>query len=167
MKTFIVDGYNFAHAIPEFSKSLEKNLQAGRDALVKACMQYVSGRAHAFRIVIVFDGSDRFADMPSFDAPGLSVIFTASREKADDRILEMIQETKRPEDFFIVSDDNYVFNHSRSLRARGVTCAEFYAGLTRKKDDAKNKAVTREKPALREDIARKITEEYKRRLGIP
>ena len=166
MRTLILDGYNVIHAIPSFNRELQKSLEAARNALIQACKNHRLVRKDIARVYIVFDGRDKFWDMPPGDDCGISVLFTSSGQNADDRILELIEEKGKDGSFVVISNDTYVFNHSRALGAKVISAGEFENEL-RKAGSSKSKNPGKSKDAgLPEHQTRRITEEYKRHLGI-
>ena len=162
-RTLILDGYNVIHAIPELERRLEVSLQASREALLRFCEAYRASRGDIRKIVIVFDGKSEYDGLPSGSRPGVEIIFT-SGETADERILELIQDSKNTDSFIVVSNDNYVSNNSRAMRTSVVRVSEFRAAVSG--TGKPRGAGPGPKAGLPDHAARKITDEYRRHLGI-
>jgi len=161
---YVLDGYNVIYAVPECKRKLDQSLEAAREYLIHCCAGYTESRKD-LSIFIVFDGKSDFWDMPIPGKNQVKVIFTQNNEKADDRILEMLRDTKFKGEVTVVSRDNYVYNHSRAFCAKVISPEEFFAGLTKKRDSVKSNAPGDSK-SLPPGSAKEITEEYKRHLGI-
>ena len=160
MKVLVLDGYNVIHAIPELEKFLDVSLESARNALVRMCESVAASRGDFGRIDVVFDGRDEFTFLPDLRLGRVRIIFSGSDEKADGRILELIKEEKAS--FLIVSDDRDVYHGGRDHSADVMKTAEFYRRYVSKIKEARPA-----KPLpLSRETAQKITEEYKRHLGL-
>jgi len=166
MKVYVLDGYNVIHAVPEFERCLDKSLEAARKALISQCVRFKGQRGDITKIVIVFDGQEAYQDFPEEDYSGVHIIFSNSKEKADDRILTLLEQSPKVDSFIIVSNDNYVFNNSRALGARGISVAAFFADVEKKLKGPQKKSQSSEGRKISPQQAADITEEYKRQLGI-
>ena len=166
MNIFIFDGYNVIYAVPDLRKKLDRSLEAARDGLLSYCARLKSRRGGIGGIYVVFDGDERFSRFPAGSvSASAQVIFTQRKEEADDRILSMIRKDGGKNSFIIVSNDNYVFNNSRVHGACVISVAEFCALLEPASGKPKSGPETPAK-VLPLDKAKKITEEYKKHLGI-
>src|SRR5512134_3076822 len=83
---YIVDAYNVIHKIKRLETLLDKDLRAGRDALVTLCARRAAERGDISNIILVFDGKSQFNDLPEISLPKLKAVFTETDEDADDRI---------------------------------------------------------------------------------
>ncbi|MBL7070559.1 MAG: NYN domain-containing protein [Candidatus Omnitrophica bacterium] len=117
-KTFIIDGYNVIHKIPELCAKLEESLESARDALVIEIQSWKRRYADS-KAYIVFDGKneDIFDDLPT-RILGIDCVFTRSKESADDRIISMVRNAEAPSLITVISDDNQVRNGCRMQGAQ-------------------------------------------------
>ena len=117
MKIIILDGYNVIHKIPEIELNLEKSLLAARVALA-AYMSNWRNNHPGVKVYIVFDGrKDAEQGSSLIKIGGIDCIFTHTKREADDHIIDMVRNTKKPSEITVVSDDNKVRNN---CRAHGV-----------------------------------------------
>ena len=164
MVTLVLDGYNVIHAVPELERQLDRSLEAAREALVRLCQAYRSGRGDVARLVVVFDGDEQYAQRPEVDRGGVTVLFTRRQEEADERILQLVRADGGRSRFVIVSNDTYVFNNARAIGARVIPVSEFYAKLRPVSPGRPARRDATDKPALSPFEAQRITEEYRRHL---
>ncbi len=164
-KTLILDGYNVIHAIPELERLLDVSLQAAREGLIRLSEQYRSSHGDIRKIVIVFDGKSEYDGLPSGSRAGVEIIFS-SGESADERILELIQTAKNTDSFIVVSNDNYVSNNSRAMRTSVVPVSEFRNASAGKSNPRAASGRSGPKTGLTDHAAQKITDEYRRHLGL-
>lgn len=164
---YILDGYNIIHKIPALEKQLEKNLQSARDALLRFCKSLLQSRGDVEKITVVFDGaSDVFSDAEAWGS--VEVIYTATGEDADDRILDYLKKisTRR---VIVVSDDNYVCNNARAMKARIISGTDFFSGKTRLSGAKKTNRLSKgNEPGKKISVQdqNKITNEYADYLGL-
>ena len=117
-KTFLLDGYNVIHRLPELTAKLDESLAAARNALEMRMAEWRRSRANA-RIIIVFDGRDDvFSDCSHAKLYGIDCIFTAAKEAADDRIIRMVRNSDAPSGVTVISADNRIRNSCRAHGAR-------------------------------------------------
>ncbi len=105
----IIDGYNLIRQ-SEFLGGLERrNIQAGRDALVKMLTAYRRIKHH--NITVVFDGISALYDCPFRDRiQGVTIVFSRYGESADAVIIRMA--AKEKEKAVVVSSDQDIIRHS-------------------------------------------------------
>ncbi|MCX5716499.1 MAG: NYN domain-containing protein [Candidatus Omnitrophica bacterium] len=125
MQTLIVDAYNVIHAIPELEEMLDESLQAARLALVRLLSDFKNSRKDIERVYIVFDGKGDMYDEQESAGSGITAFYTQKGKDADRKIMEIIKDSKDPAGITVVSNDNFVYNNSRSLGARIKTVKEF------------------------------------------
>ena len=117
-KTFIIDGYNVIHKIPELEAKLEESLESARKALAMEISDWKRKYADA-KVYIVFDGKNE--DIPDYSHTkicGIDCIFTRSEESADDLIINMVRHSEDSSVITVISDDNRVRNSCRAYRAQ-------------------------------------------------
>jgi len=166
MSIYILDGYNVIYAVPELKKKLDQSLEAARDGLLGCCAGLSGRRGDIQRIYVVFDGNEDFAHLSNCRHDRISVLFTRQKEEADDRILELIRKDTGRHSFIIVSNDNYVFNNSKAHGAKVISVSEFYALVEKPQKGNRKDKIEIPNKALSADRAKKITEEYRKHLGI-
>jgi|LSQX01.2.fsa_nt_gb predicted RNA-binding protein with PIN domain len=122
----IIDGYNLAHRTPNFRKMLSINLESGRECLIRYCAQWRASRRDVSDIYIVFDGSSSVGQMGDDQFHrSVRVIYTATGETADERIIKLVESMRLSCNLFVVSDDNEVRQKSKSLGAEPMKTDEF------------------------------------------
>lgn len=135
----ILDGYNVIHKIPDLARLLEKDLATARDGLFRFCSSWLSTRNDVWLFYIVFDGQSSIVDSTYQPARGIRPVFTKTGEQADTRILEIIKERKNDCRITVVSDDNFVKNHSRGLDVAIMSVSDFFSIPTAKRSKKTNK----------------------------
>lgn len=162
---FIVDGYNVIHAIPQFEKQLRGGLQGARDLLIAGCQRLGGSKKEVEDVWIIFDGASDLYCTEERPFPKIKLVYTRTHEDADDRIIDILRAYRGKSPVTVVTNDNYVSNHSRSLGARVISAAEFQNCLAGPKRAA-GKSPEKPCPKLSDRAARNITEEYRQILGI-
>lgn len=164
---FIIDGYNFIHAIPVFEKKLDTSLKSARDFLMHSCLLLKQKRGDIRSITVVFDGVSDYQDLDLPSYPGLKVVYTETKEDADDRIVEIMGHYESRTPCVIVSNDNYVLNNARAFGKSSMSAKDFYQMMLDGNRDKKRKENSSHKDSvMKHDQAKQITEEYKKILGI-
>jgi len=77
------------------------------------------------KIVIVDGYNVIMAGMPGGGGIGIRVVFTATKEEADDRILDMVRDRDRDIECLVVSSDNYVAGNSKRHGAKVMGVSDF------------------------------------------
>jgi len=129
MQTLIIDGYNAIYSIPEIEELLDESLEAARIGLIKLISEFKASRKDVAYIYIVFDGKSAYLDEEIPQTPGVTAIYTNTKKSADNKILEIIKESNKPELITVISNDNFLYNNVRSHGARIKTVEEFYRML--------------------------------------
>lgn len=164
MHTFVLDGYNVIHAAPVLARWLDRSLEAARTALVQCCRDYLARRHDVQRLYVVFDGAQGARLTTREVADRLTVIFTPSKEEADDRILSLIAARRANTSWVIVSNDTYVFNNARAHGARVISVSEFLAQAAPAPRQTTRHVEADEKAGLPAHTRQAITEAYRRHL---
>ena len=125
MQTLIIDGYNVIHAIPEIEELLDESLEAARIGLIRLLSEFKNSRKDIERIYVVFDGKAEMFDEETAVAPDITAVYTQSGKEADDKILEIIKDSRDPASITVISNDNFLYNNSRVHGARIKTVKEF------------------------------------------
>lgn len=131
----IIDGYNAIHRVAAWKQEMNKSLEQGREALLRYCTRWIRTRGDVWTFYVVFDGESGIGNSRSQAGQGVRVVFTHSREEADDRILEILREYGERFRYTVISDDNYVRRNARSLGANIMPVSEFASVLASKRED--------------------------------
>jgi predicted RNA-binding protein with PIN domain len=82
------------------------------------------------KIILVFDSADTLGDR--YAEGKVTVIYTprdAIYNNADDKIIELMQNEKKPEDWIVVTDDMNIIEEARDLDIEIISTREFAAKL--------------------------------------
>ncbi len=124
MKTIVIDGYNVIHRVPQFDIECGRSLKAGRDALLSAVIR---SKNKGRQFIVVFEGRDGYrGSFEPFRYGGIGVVFTQTGQEADRWIVDTLKIAKNPQDYVVVSDDNYVCNHARNFGVDVMSAACFF-----------------------------------------
>jgi len=129
-RIIIIDGYNAMHRIPLWKRSMDRSLEEGRAVLLRYCGRWIMTRGDVWVFYVVFDGESGVGCSRSQAGQGVRVVFTRTREDADDRILDIIKEYAERFNCAVVSDDNYVRSGARRLGAGVMPVTEFAGVLS-------------------------------------
>lgn len=137
---YYIDGYNLLFRVKEKFPSLQKE----RDQFLKIINNIAS--SSRMNLTIVFDGSyDRLAETSRGHFGDLEVIYTSDALTADEYIIEELSHAKNPVQHTVVTSDNTLARHCKSLGAHVKPIEDFLAFLfkkrTKKKSSAEPKAV--------------------------
>ena len=134
---YIVDGYNVLHRVPAFRDSLSAGPAAGRRALLAFCSDWMARRRDVWLFYVVFDGDSTVHPSREEGAsPGVRVVYTATGETADRRVLSLAAERARDAHCIVVSDDGEVIRGAKADRVAAMSAAAFHAAL---RSDAKQR----------------------------
>jgi len=163
----IIDGYNIIHAIKKLEAALDRGLKEARSSLISFCIQLFSVRCDIEEIHIVFDGTSDLYCSEESPHPKIRIYYTPTGEDADDRIIEILRAYNGKSQVAVVTNDNYVTNGARSLRAKILSSSEFerYSAPRTFRDQKPSGNLT-DLPEVSANVAKDITEEYKKFLGI-
>jgi predicted RNA-binding protein with PIN domain len=115
---FILDGYNVIKSVPEFRRSLDGGLEAGRQVLGAFCSEWILKRRDVDEFCIVFDGDSSVAMSDVRPGPRVGTLYTATGESADDRIVRLLHNHANPAALTVVTADREL-----AARAAGVGAA--------------------------------------------
>lgn len=122
----IVDGYNLIRQWPELALLDRADLEAGREALLRALADYRRTRGH--RITVVFDGRERGDPSGSAgQAHGIAVRYSRLGETADEVIARLAAEAGQGG--AVVSSDHAVQAAARRHGAAALSSPEFLARI--------------------------------------
>jgi len=163
-KTFVIDGYNVIHRIPELKRSLGGGLENARLNLALLVSAWSHGRPAAEGI-IVFDGDIQFAGGRDQRLAGIRCIFSRASHGGDSEIIRFVRNCRRNKsDITVVSDDNNVRNN---CRAHGATVqpSSFILIPKTRPSPSKSKASADGK-GLDRKAAADIDEELRKKFGL-
>ncbi|MCM8781594.1 MAG: NYN domain-containing protein [Candidatus Omnitrophica bacterium] len=125
MRTFVIDGYNVIYAIPQIEELLDESLEAARLGLERLLARFKDSRKDIENIYVVFDGQAQTSDEERPLANGITAIYTHTKKNADEKILEIVKDSKRPDLITVVSNDNFLYNNTRIHGGHIITVGEF------------------------------------------
>lgn len=162
---YILDAYNVIHKSRSFAAALDRELREARESLAEACAALKRTRGGISGFILVFDGRSEFRDLTHAAPPGVQIVFSETGESADERITELLETLPPKPDKCVVSDDNFVRNQARAFCAKSISVSEFEILLdpSRARTPARSAVSEKHLPSF---IASKITEEYRKTLGL-
>ena len=162
---YILDAYNVIHKIRGLERALDKDLRTAREALIGFSARFAAARGGISKIILVFDGRSEFRDLPHRVPPKVELIFSETGEDADERIITVLENLPRNARACVVSDDNFVRNQARAHQTPVIPVSEFEA-LIRHAEQKGKKTAPPASFSLPSAVADKITDDYKKQLGI-
>ena len=124
MQKYIIDGYNVLHAINTYQVELDTNLEEARDDLIHDLNIYCSYKK--VEMVIVFDGSSDVTYPSNFNTNYIKIIFSKLPQKADNKIIEIIEREQNKKRIIVVTNDNQVIINAKSLGCHCLSSQAFY-----------------------------------------
>jgi predicted RNA-binding protein with PIN domain len=124
--TYIVDGYNMLHRIPELRRQAGSGLEAGRKALL---VRLAAFRARSRNpVVVVFDGNPEVSG-GSGAAGGIEVVFSRKPVNADTAIKQLIDRRKNEAALAVVSSDHEIMWYARACGCEVLSSEAFFSRL--------------------------------------
>jgi predicted RNA-binding protein with PIN domain len=103
MQKMIVDGYNVIHADPDLKRTMQKDPQGARRALIRRLAKYLENKS--VQLSVVFDGHGGITDV-DVEIPGkLQILFSPEGQSADELILEIMEASSHPRRYIVVTSD--------------------------------------------------------------
>ncbi|MBM3315018.1 NYN domain-containing protein [candidate division WOR-3 bacterium] len=124
--SYIIDGYNLLHKLPELAGLAGSDLELARELLLGRLVCWRGRRGIA--VTVVFDGTGRAATAPRA-AAGVRVVFSRPPRSADAEIAALLAGHRSPRSVMVVSSDREVRTRARDRGAKTVLSEEFAAGL--------------------------------------
>jgi len=154
--------------VPELDRHDQQSLESGRAALISYCVAWKARKPEITQLLIVFDGdSSVSSDLPAYQrSPGIRILFTETGEKADSRILALVDENIARAVCTVVSDDGEVRRKAKLLGAEVVPVPEFYDTKVRRRKSVESESQENGKSFLRPHEERAITESLRKEWGI-
>jgi len=132
LKTYLIDGYNLLHQIPELAGSPEESLESRRERLVlRLAARDPRSGSH---LKIVFDGKrpHRAGEKRS----GVEVLFVAGT--ADQYMRQVISRHEHSKNLVIVTSDRKdIGSYARTCGLEWMTSEQFWTGLRHSRDKGK------------------------------
>jgi predicted RNA-binding protein with PIN domain len=163
----IVDGYNLIRQSPSLREVESRDLQMGREALIRQLASYK--RVRGYEITVVFDGwrSGSLTQSQQWER-GILVVYSKRDERADEVIKRMAK--RFGQGAVVVSSDREVAHFAEKVGATAVSSEEFegrmgIAVVMEKKemdpeevdDDKRGKGTKKKGPARRPSRRRRRT----------
>ena len=123
MKTIIIDGYNLIHAISELYDIFLRDMQKAREQLIFNLTSAIT--IHSFQCIVVFDSKEASTYFERKNEP-IRVIYSYPEGSADDVIVKLVKESKKPKSITIVSDDKAVRANCKEAGAHIESPKEFW-----------------------------------------
>jgi len=124
MQHVIIDGYNVINTIPSLKKSLSHHPETARELLIHSVSQITYRQK--FRATIVFDGSSPDSTHPDLRAP-VHVVYSFPIT-ADERIMQMIEQSKDRSKLIIISSDREILRFAKNYSCQTHT-SKYLANL--------------------------------------
>ncbi|MCD6288775.1 MAG: NYN domain-containing protein, partial [Candidatus Hydrogenedentes bacterium] len=120
MSLVYVDGYNMLHGCAVFKERCSVDLESARALLIDRLARH--GDASRDHIVLVFDGTTEFANVPgSAVDKNLDIVFTRGGMSADSYIQRVLSKSKgQNDDCIVVSADGAVISAASSMGAIAI-----------------------------------------------
>lgn len=157
-ETLLVDGYNAIHTIPELEILLNKSLDDARRALKKMLHQYQNTEKSIKRIYVIYDSKGSKENRIE-DLGFVKNIYVSSVSNADQKIVSILKNAKKPEKIAVLSRDNFVINHAKAMGANILSIEAFCKKIIKRERQA-------ERPKISEEQKEEINEELKKMWGI-
>jgi predicted RNA-binding protein with PIN domain len=129
---YVIDACNLIFQDRELEEMLDaRGFPAVREALARRLGEL----AHAQRleeVVLVFDGSEKAAHRPRTEvcsAGRIRLLYANPREQADRTIIALVEDSPRPGEITVISNDKFIVRHIRGAGAHHVGCREFLRHL--------------------------------------
>ena len=127
--------------------------------------KYVKASGYIDDFCVVFDGQDKYRERELEEMPhDKGHIFSDSGD-GDEKIIDMIRKYSDEGRVVVASNDNYIKNMARGFRALSIDSEDLMEKQRSKEAKRQEKEQSKEKKIGRREKS-KITEEYKRELGL-
>jgi len=119
----LIDGYNLIFCISDLRAQLQQGLEIARDELLHKLITFRANKK--MKITVVFDGS-QVGQPNKIKQNGLYLYYSIAPQKADEVIKILIQKSRNPRNFTVISSDNEVAGFARSHGMSTLHAEEFY-----------------------------------------
>ncbi len=124
----IIDGWNFIrNRKSDIRDDIGDSLERARTLIA-----YLSEfqETHSDPIVLVFDSTNEYLDMPYTSTPKLRIVAARDADKYIKKYVQDIPDRQR-RNVRVVSSDNDIYYHAKSYSATPLRCEEFWDKLKR------------------------------------
>lgn len=121
--TYIIDGYNLIHKIPEFRSVLHESLEHAREKLEQKLIGFLSTNNAKF--ILVYDGVRMPAQQRQRKVHHLKIIFSKNPQDADSIIKKLISQNSNHKNVYVVSADLDLVNEARAFHANSLSPVDF------------------------------------------
>lgn len=136
MRTFVIDGYNLLHQVPELAGTASENLEDRRERLIRRLVSLSAGRK--LLIHIVFDTARIRKSRSNY--PGIRVDY--AKPSADAYIRRIISENQSNRNLVVVSSDRKdIGEYAKTCGIEWMTSKYFWRWITKISD--KNRSGTK------------------------
>ncbi len=156
--TLIVDGYNIIHAIPELERACDRSLEHARLALEELLRVYQRSARSIERIYVIYDSKGPLGYQME-DHGLVKKIFVHAKQNADGEIVALLKNATSPARIAVLSEDNFVINHTRTMGARLLPLEEFIRKVSRPHTPKRSSSLDR-------DTIHEINRELRKHYGI-
>jgi predicted RNA-binding protein with PIN domain len=168
MKKYVIDACNLIFFDRTLFATYENHgFQQARMLLVSMLSRFASIEGLE-QIIAVFDGSEKTAHHKHRhrEAMGqVSLLFTSPRTDADHCIIEMIEDSKQPGQFTVVSNDKFIQRNVLKAGAHVMGCGNFLRTFRRRAEHAAD-PLRGEDPRKFHGISQREVEEWMRYFGF-
>ncbi len=118
---FIIDGYNVVRTVKRYIQSRFAKIKDEKQLLLELIKKYPLIASKKHETIIVFDGYDDSKNLiRDFK---IKVIFSQD-ESADEVIKNIIENSKKPEQIYIISDDREIKDFAKIIGANTISVKE-------------------------------------------
>ncbi|MBI5207444.1 MAG: NYN domain-containing protein [Candidatus Firestonebacteria bacterium] len=116
---FLIDGYNVIRTFPRYRY---QKFTDEKKAILELLKLHPLIKNHKNETTVVFDGYNDFKNpVISYD---IKIIFSES-ETADEIIKQIVENSKKPQDIYVVTDDREIKGFIRIMGAKHISIKEF------------------------------------------
>lgn len=125
---YVIDACNLIFRDRRLEETLDRHgFPAVRDALVNLMTRFARVE-NVRQIICVFDGSEKAAHRPrrSEESHGrIVLVYADPRTDADNYIIELVEDARRPGEITVVSSDKYVVRNVQKASGHTIGCRDF------------------------------------------
>ena len=165
---YVIDACNLIFTHTPLEDALDRyGFQSARDMLVRMLSRFAYAE-NLDEVVAVFDGSEKGAHRPrrQREASGKVVLIYADpRTDADNYIIEMVEDTAKPGEITVVSNDKFIIRHIQRARGHTLGCGAFIKKIRRSLEHADD-PLQGEDPRKYNGLSQREVEEWAKIMGI-
>lgn len=159
LKFLIIDGYNVINKIPVLDEKTSISLEFARNFFISILRKFCLDKTFN-KIIVVFDSkADNFYTQKQSYGK-LEVIYSFAGRDADNVIVDILRKFFKKAVISVVSDDNFVKNHSKAYSASIITVKEFEKMILPPKKVNKVKSEKKLDDNVAQDIEKELKKYY-------